>query len=181
MRSRFLEVLHLSAHKQGFGATRRDVVIEPGNVGVEAAIHVWREAKSQSIRTIAGGAFIGPWILIENVQNRLIHADSERVHGFDLVRSERIVTWLDVADAVDGAAGTTGILVSVQKESTFVYEIARAQSRAGDEPQCAAAFGVAPPFIVAEEEETILHDRPADRGAEYVAQELRRRVGLAVG
>src|ERR1700686_3223648 len=32
LRSRFLEVLHLSARKQGFRATRGDVVIEPGNV-----------------------------------------------------------------------------------------------------------------------------------------------------
>ena len=80
LRSRFLEVLHLSARKQGFRATRRDVVIETGNVGVEAAVNVGGEAKPQSIRTIAGVEFIGRWILIEKVQDRLIDPDSLRVH-----------------------------------------------------------------------------------------------------
>ena len=67
------------------------MVIEPGNVGVEAAVHVWREAKSQSIRAIAGVAFIGPWILIENLQNRLIDTNAQRVHLLDLGRPEHPV------------------------------------------------------------------------------------------
>ena len=52
---------------------------------------------------------------------------------------------------------------------------------AGNGAQCSCTLGIAPPFIVGEEEEAVLLIGPPNGDAEYVAQQLRRRVGLAAG
>ena len=148
------------------------MVVEPGNVGVEAGVGGWRKPKTERVRTVAG-IFVGRWVLIENGQYPRTGADSERVHRFDLRRPERIVARLNSGHPVDGAAETLG------RVCTFVHKIARPQRCARHRAQRAGSLGVASPFIVGEEEEPVLHDRPSERYAEYVAQQLGRRVGFA--
>src|ERR1017187_4646165 len=64
--------------------------IEPRDVSVELGVGVRGKPVTERIGTIAC-IFIGRRVLLEDALHRRTHADSQRVHRFDLARPQRIV------------------------------------------------------------------------------------------
>src|SRR5579872_6896835 len=107
--SRLPVVLRLPAPKQHFRTAGGDVPVEPGDVGVETGVGIGGEAITENVRTVAR-IFVGKRILPENVLDRRIGSDSQRVHGPDLCRTEGVIAGRNAGHSVNRTTRTRGCI-----------------------------------------------------------------------
>src|SRR5262245_30263935 len=136
------------------------MIIKARDISVPVQLDRPFETVAEEVKAVADRIIVGQRIPVENGDRRRVYSNPGRIQSFDLRRVECF---------------NSGDRLIVHFTTEVVFDDSVAEVSGRNDAHDTVLAAVAAPLVVYKEEEAILHDRAAERAAEYVANQFLTR------